>query len=417
MSTSNFKCNYIGCKNTPFQSKSYCEKHNKIMLRVDDFVPNINFNDPELQPILAQFNITILQPPQPLRPPSQRTEEDDKITQDKTYSPYKNINRTLDLDRLKQEIITPFENSKNPSNQLLKEKLHKAMNMKKTQTKTLKHKHKTKKMMKKIHRIITEKNNGEKIIEEFEESISEKKNITLSTKFKSEQEINMYVEESTELYTNKITEYAQNKELVFSSLKQWFQDIQKDISDLSREENVSIQSLENISMEQLLDNNYNYSYKESIVQWKLWDALWKEEKDNNNNNNTSIYLPILQSISFYTIEPLADGKRKVFQCQFSSSRTNRKILTVSVPEILLRAFKNYLPLINAFFISKFIPFKKLFMKHKMLDNDEEVNEEVNEELTNTRQNKLIEAQDEIFSVPSIPEINPCVCYYVVSNED
>lgn len=290
----------------------------------------------------------------------------------------------------------PPQNEKSSSTQKLSQKLQKRIRQKHVESRTNIKSRTNQKVLKKVKRLVRENKQGDKVTEEVEETISSSQKFETLTKFKTEHELELFVEQTTENYITKINEYAKNKELVYSSLIKWFQEIAQERA----EENLT----RDVAMNQLLgDHSYSQNQKEILIYWKLWQALWHDDA----------VVPILQHIFYYTVEPLADGNRKVFHCAFSDDKLNQNYVRVSVPEILLRALPAYANMLEAFFISKFVPFKKIYMKHQRareiyLESKNE--KEVDEALEN-----VIDEEDHGFKSELFPEINPQVCYIKVND--
>lgn len=246
-----------------------------------------------------------------------------------------------------------------------------------------------------VKRIIRERG-GEKVTEEHEESTVESTQHDTLIKFKTEREIDLFVDETTSGYEQRLNDHAKNKELVFSCLTKWFEEVSfvklRDGLDVSQD------------MGSLMQNQaYDLEQKQTVVYWQLWTHLWTPE---------TIKAPVIQQITYYTIEVLPDGPRKVFLCKFSDNKLSPQFVLASVPEVLLRAIPAYNDIIRAFFVSKFIPFKKAFMKHQrnrelQLESKDEV--QVDEALDGM----FDDEESGGFKLSAFPEVDPRMCYHKV----
>jgi hypothetical protein len=315
------------------------------------------------------------------------------------------------IEDLRQEIITEAikntSDSVNPlstdpssaaSNASTATKLNQRIRQKHTETRTSRNSHVKQDIHRKVKRIIREKA-GEKITEEYEEIKDYSEKMETLIQFKTERELEMYVEETTERYESKINEYAKNKELVFSALTLWFEELALEKSKSKVDVSLPIKEIINNDKIELFD-------KHVILYWQLLNYMWADSSDTAHRSPQS--MPVLQQIIYYGIEQFPDGPRKVFHCNFSTHKLDSKFITLSVPEILLRALPCYTDIIHAFFISKFIPFKKIFMKHRrhleiLLDSKQE--SELGDAI-----DSLLEEDETGFKDDRFPEINPRVCY-------
>lgn len=256
---------------------------------------------------------------------------------------------------------------------------------------------KTRKVLKHIKRTIHQKTNGEKVTNEEIFSVDD----SCTSKLKTTEDIVKFVTLTTERYEEKINTYAQDKELVFSSLTKWYDKLSYDCT----RKNI----IWDCSTENLLSTTSRKT-QNIILNMKLFHTLW-------SSTPLTYELPTLQGITYYTIDELPDGSRKVFHCKFSNSKLNSDYALVIVPEILLRSIPQYLPTIHAFFQTKFIPFKKSYMEHQK--TKEELASKVNDDEAQSKLLDILLDEDEqngmIELNAQIPEINPRVCYIKQNN--
>jgi len=420
-------CDYIGCfEKLEFtrQNNGYCKKHEKNIVNDPTLISSIfpkhlfKNNIPDQNVYQDMFNkcaagdhasrdifnrmMNVLEECQKQIAPTNKsiaaTKLFDRMEELKNDIIQINENDNTDHDHNMTQTLSNTDMSDSPTKsstttQKLSSKLQQRIRQKRIQSRTNKNSKTNQKVLKKVKRIIRENRSGDKVTEEVEETISSSQKLETLTIFKTEEELELFVEQTTERYETTINEYSKNKELVYSSLMKWFQEIAQERT----EENLT----KDISMEKLMRMNYSQNQKEIIIYWKLWQALWHDD----------VSAPPLQYIDYYTIEALADGNRKMFHCAFSSDKLNSKCVKVSVPEILLRAIPAYRDILGAFFIAKFIPYKKIYMKHQRArelymqsKNEAEVDEALN---------NMIDEEDTGFSSDLFPEINPRVCYIKV----
>lgn len=369
------KCEYIGCKRNPLDTINYCDLHKRIGGVLDT---------------ITQRDITEL-----LESNKRQFPDLDKPIQ------------TVDqFEMLKSEIVNNDQSSSishlqsPPSPQpasssisALREKLKQRIRQKHTETRTNLNSKSNQKTLKRLRRVIREKD-GEKITEEHEELEETKETCSSLTEFKTEQELDVYVEQSTERYEQKITDYAQNKDLVFSCLSKWYEELM--VERLTDKLDTSI------ALQQLVckDSSYSLLQRQTILCWKLWECLWDDSKP----------LPILQQITYYTIDNYADGPRKSFHARFSYHKMADESIEVFVPEIFLRSFTQYKDVIRAFFLTKFIPFRKLFLQHRR--QQELLLASGNDSDYSCALDGLLDEEEQLgFSDERFSEINPRVCYH------
>ena len=388
------RCDYIGCFQTvQTDSDTYCPNHARIgsMLKPlsHSEYPKVmdTMGTSEQDSSLYSKMLVLLEEYKQIRPmPLDRKENIDFYTR---------------MDELRTEILNEEAKVRQstsvgtPSVQCLRQKLHQRIRQKHTETRTNKNSKVNQKTLKKVKRIIREKG-GEKITEEHEETEDQSERMETLVQFKTEQELDVYVEETTERYDSKMVEYAQNKELVFSSLSKWFEEIANERTKDRLDTSLPIQKLMNTPRLDLFQ-------KQTIIYWQMWSNLWQTDTEVPP-------LPVLQQIIYYTIETLPDGPRKMFHCKFSHNKLAPESIVVSVPEIFLRAFPCYSDVIHAFFISKFIPFRKLFMKHR---RQQELNlQSADQQLADATLDNIMDEEDQCgFKDDQITEINPKVCYH------
>jgi len=394
-------CDYIGCFDQPIRSETYCSKH------INSLVGRFRVT-PTSEEMTSMFGT--------LGTSEQDTDLFSKmiatLDQCKTQCSRKSHMDLFDrIEDLRQEIITEAikntSDSVNPlstdpssaaSNASTATKLNQRIRQKHTETRTSRNSHVKQDIHRKVKRIIREKA-GEKITEEYEEIKDYSEKMETLIQFKTERELEMYVEETTERYESKINEYAKNKELVFSALTLWFEELALEKSKSKVDVSLPIKEIINNDKIELFD-------KHVILYWQLLNYMWADSSDTAHRSPQS--MPVLQQIIYYGIEQFPDGPRKVFHCNFSTHKLDSKFITLSVPEILLRALPCYTDIIHAFFISKFIPFKKIFMKHRrhleiLLDSKQE--SELGDAI-----DSLLEEDETGFKDDRFPEINPRVCY-------
>ena len=244
-----------------------------------------------------------------------------------------------------------------------------------------------------IRRIIHESPTGERTTVEHEDRVESHKEFTTLSTFKTSEELEMFVEQSTHAYESKLNEYAQKSEIVLGALTKWFDELKME----KKTEGL----VTDLSMDAILSGTLPESTRETIVQWNLWALLF---------NRSHPFVPVLQSIFYYTIDQYPDGNRKTFHCKFSSDRMNLDSVSVRVPEVLLRGIPIYSNVIHAFFETKFIPFKKKFMNNRR-QQELTFNSKSSEENRITL-DQMIEEHDFGYSDPNCNEINPRTCYSI-----
>lgn len=384
------KCDYIGCSERLRDGREtiYCPNH----MRIGQQLSNLKLAD--YSGLLEQLLVS-------------NTKDSSKQLFSKMLSSQPHPDRKdrsefhQHMDEWRADIVDdhpPLDKPPSPplphSASVLRERLQRRIRQKHTETRTNSKTHQ--KIRKKVKRIIREKG-GEKITEEHEETEDHSERIESLVQFQTEQDVESYAEETTERYETKMIEYGQNKELVFSSLSKWFEAVALEKNQDQLDATLSIQPL--------LRSKLDLFQKQTVIYWQLWDALWKSE----DTDPTTVVLPVLQHIIYYTIETFPDGPRKVFHCKFSHHKLAPESIVVSVPEIFLRAFPCYADVIRAFFVTKFIPFRKTFMKHcrqqELLRHSSD-----NAEVELAADQALDEEESGGFQDEKIPEINPRVCY-------
>jgi hypothetical protein len=368
------KCEYIGCKRNPLDTINYCDLHKRI-----GGVLNT----------ITQREITEL-----LESNKRQFPDLDKPIQ--TVDQFEMLKSEIVNNDQTSSIFCPQPLSPHPpssSISALREKLKQRIRQKHTETRTNLNSKSNQKTLKRLRRVIREKD-GEKITEEHEELEESKETCSSLTEFKTEQELDVYVEQSTERYEQKITDYAQNKDLVFSCLSKWYEELM--VERLTDKLDTSI------TLQQLVckDSSYSLLQRQTILCWKLWECLWDDSKP----------LPILQQITYYTIDNYADGPRKSFHPRFSYHKMADESIEVFVPEIFLRSFTQYKDVIRAFFLTKFIPFRKLFLQHRR--QQELLLTSGNDSDYSCALDGLLDEEEQLgFSDERFSEINPRVCYH------
>ena len=396
------RCEYIGCftriVHTP-HNNGYCARH--VTSLVNHAHPPLSGGD--MKDMMGQLGTS---------------EEDTNVfsrmlqTLDdckRNMAPVENRTKRIELfdriENLRQDIISSMSptgrcsvpSEPSPPALSLQEKSQTRVRQKHTETRSSRQSRVHQKTLRKVKRIIRERE-GEKITEEHEETHDNVEKMETLVQFKTEQEVEAYVEETTERYETQLNEYAKNKELVFCSLSKWVEELAED-KNQARLSIVPIRTL-------LDDARMDLYNKHIVIFWRLLSELWQDESE-----GPQVPLPVLQQIVYYSIESFPDGPRKVFHCKFSDHKLSSRTMVVSVPEILLRAIPCYGNTIHAFFMTKFIPFKKVFMKYRRQlelayesSHDKEVSDALDCAMNEEEANGF---RDERF-----PEINPRVCYFV-----
>jgi len=259
------------------------------------------------------------------------------------------------------------------------------------QTQTQKQSRTHQRLRQKIKRTIREKG-GEKVTEEQEETEKESERVETLVQFATEQQVDVYATETTERYEARINAYAQNKELVHSVLVKWYEALNQERLQDRLDTSLSLVNL-------ITHPGWDLFQKQSIMSLQLWSALWSEHNPQP--------LPVLQKIVYYTVEDFPDGRRKAFHCQFASHKLATESLVVVLPEIFLRAFPPYADVIRAFFITKFLPFRRMFMKHRW--HQERMQHRGGVDAEKALNQFLEEEENGGFRQAAWPEINPCVC--------
>jgi hypothetical protein len=389
-----------------YEHGGYCPDHVKSVARWDRHVGQGFRNDTEFRKMFGALATT--KDDQTIFSKMLITLEECK--QQLTRNPTDDRSERLDflcrMEELKQDIISEATNPLSPPSQPppptppptnLHDKLQQRIRQKHTEarTSTAKNTKVNRKIHKKIKRIIREAPSGEKVTEEHEETEDQSEKFETLVQFKTERELEVFVEETTERYESKLNEYAQNRDLVFGSLEKWFADI--------AQERIRDNLDTTLSIRELIQSSLDLFQKQTIMYWQLWTSLWPDSAK-------PITLPILQQIVYYNVETLADGPRKMFHCRFSDHKLSSNSIVLSVPEVLMRALPGYTDVIHAFFVSKFIPFKKIFMKYR---RQQELGlrspdpSEVEDIL-----NRILE-EEEVggFQDDKFPEINARVCFH------
>jgi len=373
-------CEFIGCK-VPVTGFSYCDTHKRIggLLStitshdVSEFIESNQRKFLEFETVKSQNDFEKL--------------KSEIVRYDKDMDNV--VDKISDADKFSTD------SELSPPIYKLREKLRQRIRQKHVQSRTNVNSKSNQKTLKRIRRVIREKN-GEKITEEHEEMQETKETCSSLTEFKTEQELDVYIEQSTERYEQQMIDYAQNKELVFSSMAKWYQELMMDRLTDKLDTTISIQQL----VSKTSNLHYDLLQRQTILCWKLWECLWDDSKP----------LPILQQIVYYTIDNYADGPRKSFHARFSYHKMADEWIEVFVPEIFLRAFEQYKDTIRAFFMTKFIPFRKLFMQH--LRHQESQLKSGDEANSSRAIDEILDEEEKLgFSHEKFSEINPRVCYH------
>ena len=240
-------------------------------------------------------------------------------------------------------------------------------------------------------RVIFEKDGTKTTIEEnvtHSQKITEK--IESLSIFKSDQEVDEYVEQTTHLYESKLNEYATNITMIETALRKWMCELHQ-----SRQTtNLYFDTIRHLTENSKLDLEQKFD----AVYCRLFDVL---------GGYSQHVLPVLQQIVKYTMQTFPDGNLKVLHCKFGDDKFSEHSIIVSVPEILLRSLVPYLNHLHAFFVLKFVPFQKAFIKHRRkLEIDHESTDET------SRKNAidaLLTELDNPYEDTRFYEIDPRVC--------
>lgn len=253
-----------------------------------------------------------------------------------------------------------------------------------------------------VNRVIREQGR-EKITEEQEETLQQSDHHSTLSHFQTTQDVDVFVTTSTAQYEAKFNEYTQNRELVGTSLQQWFQQLTRDVTALADSHPRGKGLLQATLQEWAGDARLDLWDKQLLVCSRFMRALWDRQEEQR--------LPFLQQVIWYSIDTFPDGPRKTLTCRWADTRWATDSIEVEVPEVLLRTFPVYTSMLHAFFVVKFVPFKQLFMKHR---RERELAWEraiqTSEPGESTLDDFLDEEEQNGFRDPRFPEIDPRVCY-------
>ena len=372
------RCNYIGCLNVLDSTETeYCFIHSKSLLATQK-----NIQKSEMKELLTE--IACNQKDEILFSKMFDILSSETLPCKITHSDLKKsiLCETLnEIPRLIDEESTqplPLLETRYSSKKIrsLKKSTKKRKKEKQTRTQT--------------RRFIYEKNGETLTIEdETKETKMSTEKFHSLTVFKTEEEIEEYVQQTTQIYESKLNEYAQNKAVVGIALEKWIDELYK----TKCEKNLKFSTIEELITNSDLDLDDKYD----VVYCRLIDEMLQSEIQQTP-------LPSLQKIIKYTMQTFADKNLKVFHCHFG---TRQHSLIVSVPEILMRSIPVYANTIHAFFLVKFIPFKCSFMKHR---RNLELAYESGDETTKSEilDTMLLESDNSYFD-DRFPEIDPNVC--------
>ena len=272
---------------------------------------------------------------------------------------------------------------------------------------TFQSKRKSKQTTIQTRRVIFEKDGTRTTIEEkIKNSQKFTEQIESLTIFKTEHEIDEFVQHTTHLYETKLDEYAKQFTMIEMALRKWMCELHQSKKSIAFHFSTIRELVEN--------SNLELEQKFDAVYCRLFDALFEltstPSKHQSQSQPTTFVLPVLQQIVKYTMQTFPDGNLKVLHCKFGDDKFSQPSIIVSVPEILLRALPPYLDQIHAFFVVKFIPFKSAFMKHRRkLEIDSESIDET------SRQNAIDVSLSEVdypYHDVRFPEIDPRMCLII-----
>ena len=250
-----------------------------------------------------------------------------------------------------------------------------------------------------------------------EEKIKDSKQFTelieSLTVFKSEKEVDEFVERTTTTYESKLNEYAKNVVLIETALEKWMCELHqsRQLANLNFESIRQLVTNSNLELEQKFDAIYCRLIDILLATQPQLSATHSQSHSQHSATplpHDPFKFPVLQQIVKYTMQTFPDGNLKVFHCKFGDHKFSEHFIIVSVPEILLRAFSFYSNQLHAFFIVKFIPFMSAFMKHRrQLEIDFESADETNRQ--GAIESTLAEV-DNPYQDSRFPEIDPRMCF-------
>ena len=260
---------------------------------------------------------------------------------------------------------------------------------------------------KKTRRVIVEEKDKRTIFEDEDNQTTHFKSLS---SFKTIKELEIFVAQDTQNYSTKLNQYAQNIELTHMVMKKWIQNMLHDyIQFRTRNQITQIFPFTLIS---IISSDFDVCDKQILFTSRLIYEIWGDD----NNHSPCKELPILQNINGYGFEQTPDGQRKVFDCEFSSSRLSPDLIIVTLPEIIIRSISQYANVIDAFFISKFIPFKTRFMKHRreleLVVNDHNVDSDRLDQIADI----ILHEEETGYRDPQIFNIDPKICFITEKNQ-